>query len=50
MFRTSSVHHQERFVEAVLPHTKVCKYSSYKMLLMVERRGPKHVELNLSAD
>ena len=61
MFRTSSVHHQERFVEAVfvvllfvlldtpsrngwtcrvlrvLPHTKVCKFSLYKTLLMMDR-------------
>ena len=70
MFRTSSVHHQERFVQAVfadygmwyycayystrpvqpllhngwmcrvarvLPHTKVCEYSLYKTLLMMER-------------
>ena len=107
MFRTSPVHHQERFVQAVfadllcgntrttrhvqplrtcrkncssaynfvqplrscrknfflqlrngwtcrvvrvLPHTKVCKYSFYKTLLMMDRWGPKHVELNLSAD
>ena len=50
MFRTSSIHHQERFVQAVLAdfgmwyywayystHTKVCKYSLYKTLLMMDR-------------
>ena len=62
MFRTSSVHHQERFVEAVfvvllfvlldtssrngwtgrvvrtvVPPTKVCKFSLYKTLLMMDR-------------
>ena len=71
MFRTTSVHHQERFVQAVfadlvcsttvrttrqvqpvqsstlygrtcrvvrvLPHTKVCEYSFYKTLLMMDR-------------
>ena len=37
-------------VVRVLPHTKVCKYRFYKTLLMRDRRGAKHVELNLSAD
>ena len=32
-------------VVRVLPNTKVCKYSLYKMLLMRDRWGPKHVEL-----
>ena len=80
MFRTSSVHHQECFVQAVfadfgmwsycayystrpavtngwkcrvarvLPHTKVCEYSLYKTLLMMDRWGPKHVELTKSAE
>ena len=27
----------------VLPHTKVCEYSLYKTLLMMDRWGPKHV-------
>ena len=34
-------------VVRVLPHTKVCKYSFYKTLLMMDRWGPKHVELKL---
>ena len=29
----------------VLPHTKVCEYSLYKTLLMMDRRGSKHVGL-----
>ena len=37
-------------VVRVLPHTKVCKYSFYKTLLMMDRWGLKHVEPNLSAD
>ena len=58
MFRTSSVHHQERFVQAVVANfgmwyycahystrpavtsngwTKVCEYSLYKTLLMMDR-------------
>ena len=32
-------------VVRVLPHTKVCEYSLYKTLLMMDRWGPKHVEL-----
>ena len=28
----------------VLPHTKVCEYSLYKTLLMMDRWCPKHVE------
>ena len=32
-------------VVRVLPHTKLCKYSLYKILLMMDRWGPKHVEL-----
>ena len=34
-------------VVLVLPHTKVCKYSFYKTLLMMDRWGPKHVQLKL---
>ena len=34
-----------RVVRTVVPHTKVCEYSLYKTLLMMDRRGPKHVEL-----
>ena len=34
-----------RVVRTVLPHTKVCEYSLYKTLLMMDRRGPKHVQL-----
>ena len=37
-------------VVRVLPHTKVCKYSFYKTLLMVDRWGPKHVQLTKSAE
>ena len=36
-----------RVVRVLLPHTKVCKYSLYKPLLMMDRWGPKHVELKL---
>ena len=32
-------------VVRVLPHTKVCEYSLYKTVLMMDRWGPKHVEL-----
>ena len=32
-------------VVRVVPHTKVCEYSLYKTLLMMDRWGPKHVEL-----
>ena len=32
-------------VVRVLPHTKVCEYSLYKTCLMMDRWGPKHVEL-----
>ena len=32
-------------VVRILPHTKVCEYSLYKTLLMMDRWGPKHVEL-----
>ena len=32
-------------VVRVLPHTRVCEYSLYKTLLMMDRWGPKHVEL-----
>ena len=34
-----------RVVRTVVPHTTVCKYSLYKKLLMMDRWGPKHVEL-----
>ena len=34
----------------VLPHTKVCDYSLYKTLLMMDWWGPKHVELTKSAE
>ena len=39
-----------RVVRTVVPHTKVCEYSSYKTLLMMDRWGPKHVELTKSAE
>ena len=29
---------------------QICEYSLYKTLLMMDRWGPKHVELNLSAE
>ena len=32
-------------VVRVLPHTKVCDYNVYKTLLVMDRWGPKHVEL-----
>ena len=32
-------------VGRVLPHNKVCEYSLYKTLLMMDRCGLKHVEL-----
>ena len=32
-------------ITTVLPHTKFCKYSLYNTLLMMDRWGPKHVEL-----
>ena len=34
-----------RVVRTVVPHTKVCEYSLCKTLLMMDRWGPKHVEL-----
>ena len=39
-----------RVVRTVEPHTKVCEYSLYKTLLMMDRWGPKHVELTKSAE
>ena len=36
-----------RVVRTVVPHTKVCEYSLYKTLQMMDRWGPKHAELNL---
>ena len=35
-------------VVRTLPHTKVSKYSFYKTLLMMDRWGPKHIELKLN--
>ena len=47
MFQTSSVHHQERFVQAVFADLvcgstrittyQICTYSLYKTLLMMDR-------------
>ena len=65
MFRTSSVHHQQRFVQAVFADTLVCgntrttrhaqplrldvssstHSSTTYQSLMMDRLGPKHVEL-----
>ena len=58
MFRTSLVHHQERFVQAVcadlvcgntsttrIATYQICTYSLYKTLLMMDQWGPKHVKL-----
>ena len=45
---TSSLYERNAWmcpVVRVLPHTKVCEYSLYKTLLMMDRWGPKHVEL-----